>query len=89
MDVNEIMKNNPLVADMAAYKEVFWINPDSGKVADIPFNMKDIEDAEARLARFAPYLAKAFPETAASGGIIESELVEISKMKPVDAIKKL
>ena len=83
MDVNEIMKNNPLVADMAAYKEVFWINPDSGKVADIPFNMKDIEDAEARLARFAPYLAKAFPETAASGGIIESELVEISKMKPV------
>lgn len=83
MDVNKIMKNNPIVADMAAYKEVFWINPDSGKAADIPFNMKDIEDAEARLARFAPYLAKAFPETAASGGIIESELVEISKMKPV------
>ena len=37
MDVNEIMKNNPLVADMAAYKEVFWINPDSGKEADIPY----------------------------------------------------
>ncbi|MBQ1959623.1 MAG: D-serine ammonia-lyase, partial [Firmicutes bacterium] len=83
MDVNEIMKNNPIVADMAAYKEVFWINPDSGKEAEFPFGMKDIEDAEARLARFAPYLAKAFPETAASGGIIESELVEISKMKPV------
>ncbi|MBQ1228468.1 MAG: D-serine ammonia-lyase, partial [Firmicutes bacterium] len=83
MDVNEIMKNNPIVADMAAYKEVFWINPDSGKEAEIPFGMKDIEDAEARLARFAPYLAKAFPETAVSGGIIESELVEISKMKPI------
>ncbi len=31
--------------------------------------------------RFAPYLAQAFPETAASGGIIESELVAIPAMK--------
>ncbi len=34
-----------------------------------------------RLSRFAPYLAKAFPETAATGGIIESELVAIPAMQ--------
>ena len=83
MDVKEIMKNNPIVADMAEYKEVFWINPDGGKDTEIPFGMDDIEDAEARLVRFAPYLAKAFPETAEAGGIIESELVEIGRMKPI------
>ncbi|VTP61834.1 D-serine dehydratase [Leclercia adecarboxylata] len=39
-----------------------------------------MEDARARLNRFAPYLAKAFPETAATNGIIESELVAIPAM---------
>lgn len=43
--------------------------------------MDDICDAEARLKRFAPYIAKAFPETAPKDDIIESELVEIPKMK--------
>ncbi len=41
----------------------------------------DVQDAHARLQRFAPYLAAAFPETAASGGIIESEVVAIPAMK--------
>ncbi|HGS7677209.1 TPA: D-serine dehydratase, partial [Klebsiella variicola subsp. variicola] len=41
----------------------------------------DVQDAHARLQRFAPYLAEAFPETAASGGIIESEVVAIPAMK--------
>ena len=41
----------------------------------------DVQDAHARLTRFAPYLAKAFPETAATGGIIESELAAIPAMQ--------
>ena len=41
----------------------------------------DVNDAHARLARFAPYLAKAFPETAAKGGIIESDVVAIPAMQ--------
>ncbi|MBR5229298.1 MAG: D-serine ammonia-lyase [Firmicutes bacterium] len=81
MNIKEIIASNQLVADMAAYKEVFWINPDSGKEAEIPFSMKDIEDAQARLGRFASYIAAAFPETAGAGGIIESDLAEISKMQ--------
>ena len=35
-------------------------------------------DASARLQRFAPLIARLFPETAASGGIIESDLVEVA-----------
>lgn len=53
----------------------------SGGPENFALGMKDIEEASARLARFAPYLAKAFPETAKSGGIIESDLVEIGRMK--------
>ena len=40
--------------------------------AACPLTLSDIEDAAARLERFAPYLAAVFPETAATGGIIES-----------------
>lgn len=43
--------------------------------------MKDIEDAEARLLRFAPFIMKCFPETEAQGGIIESALTEIPDMR--------
>lgn len=83
MDIKKIMREHPIVSDMAKYEEVFWLNPNSGKSCTLPFGMSDIEDAQARLARFAPYLAKAFPETAKSDGIIESDLVEIARMKPV------
>ena len=44
--------------------------------------MEDVLDASARLERFAPYLALAFPETAKTGGIIESPLAEIENMRP-------
>ncbi|XNM79208.1 hypothetical protein ACLK1U_13495 [Escherichia coli] len=46
---------------------------------------QDVQDAHVRLSRFAPYLAKAFPETAATGGFIESELVAI----PANTKKRL
>ncbi len=81
MDIKKLMVSNPVVADMSAYKEVFWLNPGAGEPASLPFGMDDINDAEARLARFAPYIAKAFPETARSAGIIEAPLKEIPKMK--------
>ena len=81
MEVKKLMVAHPIVGEMADYKEVFWINPKSGMEAEIPFGMDDINDAEARLARFAPYIAKAFPETEVTKGIIESKLVEIPKMK--------
>ena len=83
MDVKKLMVAHPEVGQMANCEEIFWINPNSGNEKEIPFSMKDIEDAETRLARFAPYIMRAFPETAKSGGIIESNLVEIPQMKKV------
>ena len=41
----------------------------------------DIADAEQRLARFAPFIKKCFPETEETNGLIESPLREIGNMK--------
>ncbi len=75
----------PLVEDLIALKETTWFNPGSTSLAEgLPYvglTKADVDDAHARLKRFAPYLAKAFPETAATGGIIESELIAIPAMQ--------
>jgi D-serine dehydratase len=75
----------PLVEDLIALKETTWLNPRTTTLAEgLPYvglTKADVDDAHARLNRFAPYLAKAFPETAATGGIIESELVAIPAMQ--------
>ncbi len=74
------LKNSELVARMANYEKVFWENPDYGR-GECPYGLAEIEDAEARLKRFAPYILKAFPDTAETSGIIESPLREIPEMK--------
>lgn len=83
--LNALAARFPLVNDLIALKETTWLNPRTASLAEgLPYvglTQADVDDAQARLARFAPYLAKAFPETAASGGIIESELVAIPAMK--------
>ncbi|MCQ1531774.1 D-serine ammonia-lyase [Lutispora saccharofermentans] len=65
-------------------KEVFWLNPkyESKSISEAGgLTMTDMLDAEARLKRFAPYIASIFPETAENSGIIESPLSEIPYMK--------
>lgn len=75
----------PLVEDLIALKETTWLNPRTTTLAEgLPYvglSKADVDDAHARLNRFAPYLAKAFPETAVTKGIIESELVAIPAMQ--------
>ena len=75
----------PLVEELIALKETTWLNPRTTTLAEgLPYvglTKADVDDAHARLKRFAPYLAKAFPETAATGGIIESDLVAIPAMQ--------
>jgi D-serine dehydratase len=65
-------------------KECFWLNPRlmSFEEAEkgLRFGKDDIEDARARLLRFAPLIEKLFPETAKDKGLIESPL------KPVPAM---
>ncbi|WP_018754955.1 D-serine ammonia-lyase [Paenibacillus terrigena] len=66
-------------------EEVFWGNPQlescNNRIINTEIGIADIEDAEERLLRFAPYLATVFPETKEKNGIIESELVNIPKMQ--------
>jgi len=75
----------PLIRRIIKTEEVFWVNTEvetcNNRIGNMKLGITDIEDAEQRLLRFAPYLAKVFPETQERNGIIESELVPISKMQ--------
>ena len=79
-----LIAQHPLLNALIALKETTWLNPKATTLADglpwVGLTQADVDDAHARLARFAPYLAKAFPETAATNGIIESEMVAIPAM---------
>lgn len=85
IDINKLISDFPLVRDLVDLKEVVWFNPkvtttDQG-LPYVGLTQDDVIDAQARLQRFAPYLVKAFPETAVTQGIIESEVIDIPKMK--------
>ena len=84
-NLNNLTSDFPLLNKLMALEEVVWFNPNVTTLEQgLPYvglDEKDIHDASLRLQRFAPYLAKAFPETQLSNGIIESELVDIPMMK--------
>lgn len=83
MDIDKLIVEHSAIQSMIDDGEILWLNHMVGREKELPFSMEDIDDAEARLARFAPYMMKAFPETEGSKGIIESQLAEIGKMKSV------
>ncbi|MGD8214571.1 D-serine ammonia-lyase [Aestuariimicrobium sp. Y1814] len=71
----------PLIAPMRELQELTWFNPAVKATADalpeVGLTVADIDDAAARLKRFAPYLVDVFPETGRSAGILESPLVGV------------
>ena len=75
----------PLLDSIAAAEEALWINPDlrsvTGRRICADLDLADVHDAERRLERFAPYLAEVFPEVRASGGIIESALRPLPRLR--------
>ncbi|TDY53053.1 D-serine ammonia-lyase [Aminivibrio pyruvatiphilus] len=79
--VRDLVQKFPLIEDMKKGKEVFWLNPGLDNVLPREVSKADIEDASERLARFAPYIVRAFPETSPGGGSIESPLKNIPEMK--------
>ncbi|MCG9694521.1 D-serine ammonia-lyase [Vibrio sp. Isolate22] len=85
LNLNNLINDFPLLNKLMALEEVVWFNPNVTTLEKglpyVSLGEKDILDASLRLQRFAPYLAKAFPETQLSNGIIESELVDIPTMK--------
>ena len=62
-----------------------WLNENAATASEalgrIPFTIRDIEEAEARLLRFAPLIAELFPETRGAGGLIESPLTEAPSLR--------
>ncbi|MDR2478996.1 MAG: D-serine ammonia-lyase [Treponema sp.] len=80
----------PILAEAAALKEVFWVNPNykSGRegIENRGVTPAEMDDAAERLVRFAAFVAKAYPETQDKKGIIESPLREAPKM--LDFLKK-
>lgn len=75
----------PIIKTLAAARECAWLNPKledaKSALAKLSIGEADVEDAASRLLRFAPYIAARFPETREAGGLIESPLREIPRMK--------
>ncbi|MDR2501374.1 MAG: D-serine ammonia-lyase [Treponema sp.] len=74
----------PILAEAAALKEVFWINPHytsgSEGIENRGVTPAEMDGAADRLTRFAAFAAKAYPETRDTKGLIESPLREAPRM---------
>ena len=85
IDVQQLTAQFPLVQSLIALEPVTWFNPNTTTLAaGLPYvglNNNNVADASARLARFAPYMCEAFPETRTSNGILESEIAAIPAMQ--------
>lgn len=85
INIEKLIADYPLVQELIDLKQVAWFNPGvTTTEAGLPYvglTLEDVKDAQARLSRFAPYLMKAFPETQAMQGIIESDTVAIPDMQ--------
>lgn len=84
-DIQTLIQQFPLVQHLIDLQETHWFNPKTTSVAEglphVGLTQQEVNEAHARLARFAPFLAQAFPQTAASHGVIESEVVAIPNMQ--------
>lgn len=72
------VEEHPLVQSLVKLQETAWFNPAIAPAAealqDVGLSLQDVQKASARLTRFAPYIARVFPQTRQAGGIIESPL---------------
>ena len=87
MSKDAFIANDVVPAAVRAAEETVWVNP-----CLLPFDVvdglsqlvvsdEDIADAAARLRRFAPFIRRAFPETAETDGLIESPLRAVPAMQ--------
>ncbi len=74
-----------LLEKLKTRQEVCWRNESKKSISHALENsaltLADVQDAEARLARFAPYFMAVFPETVKTKGIVESPLRRIPAMQ--------
>ncbi|MFM4907810.1 D-serine ammonia-lyase [Aeromonas dhakensis] len=85
IDVSQLTRQFPLLHSLIALEPISWFNPKATTLVEglphVGLDDSDVADASARLARFAPYLCEAFPETRANNGILESEIAAIPAMQ--------
>jgi D-serine dehydratase len=83
LSLKNILLSDPLVQKLVNQDPVFWCNPKSLPIDDCNLSLshEEIVDASARLDRFSNYIAKVFPETQQTAGIIESPLHKIAHMQ--------
>ena len=78
---------DPVVARLAEGRELGWANPRlapsdlTNALYGLVVPDTAIDDASERLRRFAPFLERVFPETRATGGLIESPLRAVPGMQ--------
>lgn len=84
-EISTWIEEYPLLQEIIDLKETLWINPQYKNfeegMKNVSLSNDDVLDAEKRLDRFAPYIAKVFPETKSENGIIESPIAKIDSMK--------
>lgn len=85
--VDQWLHTHPLLRELVALREVSWFPPGLAPAAqalgDVGLGRADVDAAAARLARFAPWFARRFADTAPAGGIIESPLRALPAMQQV------
>ena len=71
----------PALKEAQEGRSAFWANPSylpfekTAALCSLVVSDQDIKEGEERLQRFAPLIAKLFPETQEAGGLIESPLL--------------
>ncbi|NRD74944.1 D-serine ammonia-lyase [Shewanella sp. VB17] len=84
-EIVQLVNEFPLVAELMSLKPLSWFNPNVTSYAEalpyVELTEVDVKETSDRLARFASFLCRVFPETIASKGIIESPLLAISTMQ--------
>ncbi|MFY9262313.1 MAG: D-serine ammonia-lyase [Actinomycetaceae bacterium] len=83
--IAEWVEQFPLLQELIDLKETSWFNPNvkpaEEALKEVGLTVEDIDDAAARLKRFAPYIAEVFPQARHTNGIIESPLVATQNMQ--------
>lgn len=86
------VESYPIIQQLIDLKETTWFNPNvtATEIAlnDVGLSQADVDDASARLARFAPFICRVFPQTESSNGMIESPLQPIPEFQKQYAQRK-
>lgn len=85
MSARDDVPEDPFLARLARQEPSAWFNPAvTGTAAGLKrsgLSPDIVHDAAARLHRFAPWIAQAFPDTAEAGGVIESPVHTASRIQ--------